>query len=254
MNVISQIMRDLPIDKIAKEIGTDPQTASNAAQGIIPVLLQQMTANASTPDGAAGLAGAMNDHMSKDFTDPTGVDLDDSARMLGHIFGSPEQAEQAVAPSIQQAAGLPSGAIRKLMSYIAPLLLAYLANNIFGGGKQQAPAQAPTQAGGGILGSILGSVLGGGGLSPQQAQQQAPAGGTILSDVLGSILGGGAAAPQQQAPQQQAPAQPAGFPNARPEDGMPTMDFPEGNAQAAPQQKNEGGLGGMLKDIFGGGR
>ena len=66
-----------------------------------------------------------------------------------------------------------------LLRILAPIVMAYLANHMFGGGQQQ---QAVTQASGPQgLGDILGREV------EQMGQQQ----GGGLGDLLGSVLGGG---------------------------------------------------------------
>ena len=43
------------IDAIAKQLGTDPQTAQAAIEQALPLIVGGMAKNASTPDGAGAL-------------------------------------------------------------------------------------------------------------------------------------------------------------------------------------------------------
>ncbi|MGL4832261.1 MAG: DUF937 domain-containing protein [Propionibacteriaceae bacterium] len=216
MSALDQILTDLPIKQIAAQIGASPEQIQESVANIVPVLLEKLTHNATDIKGAQALAAALADHENDDLTIDS-VDPSDGEKMLAHMFGSTQQAEQAIAP----VAGLASPLLKKLLPYLAPIVMGYLAKQIGQGQFSN------------ILGPLLNGVLGGG-----QKQQTQQSGGTILSDLLGSILGGGGSAAQTFP---QAQTQSAG-------DGTPQMQFPDQSELQVEQ--SSGGILGTLKDIL----
>lgn len=183
MSSIDDILASIPMNSLADQLGVDPATAESAVREALPALVGGMQANASDPQGAASLAGALDQH-SPQLVDG-GVNLDevdtaDGEKIVNHVFG---QNTGAVAQTLGGNLGGNSDLVQKLLPILAPIVLSYLAQKLRGGAAQ------PGAAGGGGLNDLLGSILGGlgGGQSPQGQQQ---GGGGIL-DMLGGLLGGG---------------------------------------------------------------
>jgi hypothetical protein len=195
MSTIDDLLNQLPIDQIASRLGVDPKTAQTAVEHALPALLGGLHANAQNPGSAAALGNALSNH------DPNlldnGVDLDqvdtkDGSKIVGHVFGG---TQGQVASQLGGVSGLSSGLIAKLLPMLAPIVMAYLAKQFFGGhgsgskaastGTNLAPADDSGSGGG--LTDILGGMLGGGGAGGR-------AGGLDLGSILGSLgglLGGG---------------------------------------------------------------
>ena len=212
MSDIQDLFDQLPIDQLAAQVGGDPADVSKAVGAALPALLMGMGANAQDSSGEASLFEALSQHVGRSASDLDAVDEADGAKITSHVFGSNEE---AVVAKLGGAAGNQS-LIQKLLPILAPLVMAWLANQVMGQGQ---PKTAPQAGGGGILGQILGQVLGGqseaqtapstgggqfkvpgqgndGGLQmPTTQQQGAPdlggLGGGILGDILGGLLGGG---------------------------------------------------------------
>ena len=182
MTDINDLLSQIPMDQLARQLGVDEGTAERAARQALPALLGGMQANAQDPAGAASLSRAVGEH------DPGlidgGVDLDqvdtvDGDKIVSNVFG--DKRDQVVSRLSETGAG-GSGAgdiIGRLLPMLAPLVLAYLAKQAQGRGTGQASATG----GAGGLGDLLGGLLGGSGGG------QAGAGG--LGDLLGGLLGGG---------------------------------------------------------------
>jgi len=189
MTDLNDLLAQIPMDKLASQLGVDEQTAEEAAREALPALLGGMQANAQDPAGAASLAKAVTQH------DPTlvegGVDLDqvdtvDGDKIVKNVFG--DNSDQVM----NQLGGLPGlgggqgggggGVVQKLLPLLAPIVMSYLAKQFTKGGAstQTASGSGGAAAGGGI-GDLLGGLLGGG---------QGAAGGGI-GDLLGGLLGGG---------------------------------------------------------------
>ncbi|GAB3624108.1 hypothetical protein GCM10027418_21920 [Mariniluteicoccus endophyticus] len=249
MSAVDDILRQIPMDQLADQVGEDPATTEAVAGEVVQTLLHGMSANAEDPNGEASLAQALAEHAQSPVigrgVDLAAVDPADGEAIVRHIFGA--QTGNVVQTLGQASPKGSSDLIGKLLPILAPIVLAYL-------GKRLSQSNSPY---GDVLGQILGGALGG----QAQTQHQAPqSGGFSLPDILGQVLGGRRApqthqAPQtQQAPQpqggglQQAPAQPTG-------DAPQTIDVEQPQAQ----QSQAGSLGGdilaeILKGMLGGGR
>lgn len=182
----TELLASLPIDDIARRLGTDPETARQASAAAIPALLGGLQANASDPAGKASLVGALGQH------DPSlvegGVNLDevdvaDGEKVVNHVFG-PSSGE--VVNRLGASQGVGSDLMGKLLPILAPIVLAYLTNKVLGRAGQTPSTQ---QSSGGMLGDLLGSILGGGRSTPT-TPTPAPSGGVDITDILGDLLGG----------------------------------------------------------------
>jgi hypothetical protein len=182
------------VEAISRQLGIDPQTAQNAIAGAIPILTGAMARNASTPDGAASLSNALQQHdgslldQATQYLGQGDTGLGDG--ILGHILGGNRG---NASNGLAQATGLDAGTAGKLLMMLAPLVMGAI-------------GRMHNQQGGdpGALGGMLGGVH-------EQAQSAAPSGilgmlegmldsnhdGSVVDDVtriggglLGGLLGG----------------------------------------------------------------
>ena len=192
MSATEEILADIPLNKLAAQLGVDEATAEAATRQAIPALLGGLHANAQDPAGAASLAGALGNHSSA-LVDG-GVNLDevdttDGEKIVGNIFG-PNSTQ--VAHTLSNNLGQQSGLIQRLLPILALIVLAHLSRRLTGGSQ------------GGGAGDLLGSILGGGasqaasnpvqdvlgGMLGGDRRSDAGQGGGVL-DMLGGMLGGG---------------------------------------------------------------
>jgi len=156
----------------------------------LPVLMQAMKRNASTPQGAEGLLGALNSKHDGSILDNLGglfgggVDdnvLNDGDKILGHVLGGKKQNVENV---LSQKSGIDAGSVAQILKVAAPILMGVLGN--------QAKQQNVNSQGG--LEGLLGGLLKGN--SPQNEQSflesilDADGDGSIIDDVAGMVLGG----------------------------------------------------------------
>ena len=181
-DLLSQL-QGAPLQQIAQQLGVDHGQAAGAVGAALPLLMGALGRNASQPQGAEALFGALQrDHAgAPDLGGLLGAVLGgaqsrqtDGAGMLGHIFGG----QQATAEQhLGTATGLGSDRAGQLMKILAPIVLAYLAKRMFSGG---APAAA-AGLGGGATAQVLGAILG---QEHQAVRQQGGVGGGLLGAVL----------------------------------------------------------------------
>jgi len=162
------------MQQISQQLGTGQAQTAGAIAAALPVILGAMGRNTSQPDGADALLGALGrDHTSGGgLGDILGAVLGgqqsrqtDGLGQLGHIFGG--QLPRAEA-GLGQATGLGNDKAQMLMKILAPIVMAYLAKRMFGGGQAASPQ---------ALGDILGQER-------QQAQQQGGIGGGLLGAIF----------------------------------------------------------------------
>ena len=214
MSGVDDILRSLPMDQLARQLGVDEATAAQATSLALPALLGGLQANAADPRGAASLQEAIGQHDDDTFgehIDLGRVDTQDGEKISSHIFGSNQ--DQVVHALGGAGGGAVGGQlIKKLLPLLAPIVLSYLARQMQGRGSGGAAGQGnaggsslPTTQGGqrdqgapGSLQDMLGQVLGGaaGGAAAQTGREQSRAdsgagAGSIITDLLGGLLGGG---------------------------------------------------------------
>jgi hypothetical protein len=180
MTDVNDLLSQIPMDQLARQLGVDERTAEQAARQALPALLGGMQANAQDPAGAASLSRAVGEHDSSlvdGEVDLEQVDTVDGDKIVSNVFG--DNREQVVTRLSEAGGGGGMGdVISKLLPLLAPLVLSFLAKQAQRSGTGQASA-----GGAGGLGDLLGGLLGGSGGG------QAGAGG--LGDLLGGLLGGG---------------------------------------------------------------
>lgn len=178
------------ISGVAGSTGQDTNKTSSVLTMALPVLMKAMQRNASTPQGAEGLMGALSGKHDGSILDNLG-DLfgggvnpevtNDGGKILGHILGGRQQGVEQV---IGQKAGIDAGSVGSILKVAAPILMGVLGKQT----RQQNVRQSSD------LGGLLGGMLGGN--STQQEQSflekilDADGDGSMIDDVAGMVLGG----------------------------------------------------------------
>ncbi len=180
---LDDILKSLPIDQIAAQLGVDPDTAQAAVAQGGGAILTGLQANAATPQGSAAIEAALGKHADAgDVTDLAAVDTADGDKILSHVFGGNEQHVAQTLTQDPQTAGIDFG---KLLPMLAPIVMGMLAK-----GQSSASTPAPSDAGsgnGGGIGDLIGGLLGGLGSGGSGASS---GGGLDIGGLLGGLLGG----------------------------------------------------------------
>ena len=168
-------MSGAAMQQIGQQLGTGQAQTAGAVAAALPMILGAMGRNTGQAGGADALFGALGrDHSGGGgIADILGVVLGgqqsrqtDGLGQLGHIFGGQQPQAEA---GLGQATGLGSDKAQMLLKILAPIVMAYLAKRMFGGGAAQGSPQD--------LGNILGQER-------QVQQQQGGLGGGLLGAVL----------------------------------------------------------------------
>ncbi len=177
---------------VSNETKQPADKTASVLQMALPVLMGAMKKNASTPEGAAGLMGALNSKHDGSILDNLGglfgggVNEEvkqDGMGILGHVLGG---SQGNVANALSKKYGMDSQSVMNILQIAAPIILGYLGKQ-----KQQQNVQSPD-----ALGGLLGGLLGGG--KKQQKQQSliesildGDNDGSIIDDLAGMVLSGG---------------------------------------------------------------
>lgn len=191
-NLTQDLMSQLqgaPLQKIAQQLGTDPQQAAGAVGAALPLLMGALGRNASQPQGAEALLGALQrNHAGAAGDGGAGSDIGgllgavlgggggkaaDGAGILGHVLGA---RQDTAAQQLGAATGLGGDRAGQLMKILAPIVMAFLAKRMLGGG-----AAGGAASGGGVTADVLGSILG-------QEQRQVRQQGGLAGGLLGAVL------------------------------------------------------------------
>ena len=190
-------LQGAPMQQMSSQLGIGEQQTSQAVGTALPLLMGALGKNASQPQGAQALLGA----LQKDHADGGGNIAGllgsvlgggggrqaDGAGILGHILGGNQQRAES---GLAQMTGLDGNKAGQLMKMLAPLVMAFLAKQATRQGNADPQAlgtllgqeqEQIRQEGGGAAG-LLGAVL-----------DQDGDGKLGLGDVLkigGGLLGG----------------------------------------------------------------
>ena len=65
MSDLDALLKQIPIDQIAKKLGVDDDVARDAVEKVLPTIVAGLSANASDKAGAASLEKALAKHESR---------------------------------------------------------------------------------------------------------------------------------------------------------------------------------------------
>lgn len=182
-SLVEQLLGQLqgaPMQQMAQQLGVNSQQIQSAVGAALPMLLGALGNNASQPQGAADLMGALQRDHSQSLPQGLGglggllgavlgggagnaqSPLGQGGAILGHILGDKRGQAEA---SLGQATGLGANA-GQLLSMLAPIVMAFLANRVQAGnmdasslGRTLEQERAQVQQQGGLGGNLLGSLL-----------------------------------------------------------------------------------------------
>jgi hypothetical protein len=168
--------------------GLNAQQSQQAIGALLPAISSAMKQNASTPQGLAGLLGALqNGGHDRYLNDAQALQSNaqtDGNAILGHLFGS-KDVSRAVAGRAAQQTGIDSSILKKMLPMVAMMAMGAMGKQAQGNsglqGMLQGALMQQLMGGGGAarggLGGMLGGLLGGGARAQQRQQQQAHQGG-----------------------------------------------------------------------------
>lgn len=127
--ITSQLSNPEALKKLSKSVNADESQVEQLTQLGMPVLLEALNRNASTPQGAVALADALDSHKDDNVSDLMGffdnVDIADGAKILQHVLSDKNDRVQN---TLARQTGMDTNQVAGLLSQLAPLLLGALGN------------------------------------------------------------------------------------------------------------------------------
>ena len=177
------------ISGVSGSTGADQNKTSSVLTMALPVLMKAMERNASTPQGAEGLLGAITGKHDGSILDNLGglfsggvneEVVNDGDKILGHVLGAKKDGVQQV---LSQKSGLDAGSVANILKVAAPILMGVI-------GKQARQNNVSSTS---DLGGLLGGLLGGSEAKEEQSFLEkildADGDGSVIDDVAGMVLG-----------------------------------------------------------------
>lgn len=190
LDLLNSDMGKQLISGASAQSGQSAEKTSSVLSMALPFLLGAMKKNSASPEGAAGLLGALNSKHDGSILDNLGglfqggVDdavQNDGAGILRHVLGG---SQPKIENALSQKSGMDAGSVAQILKVAAPILMGVL-------GKQTRQNNVSDSNG---LGNLLGGLMGSG--SNQQKDQSfleslldADGDGSIIDDVAGMVLG-----------------------------------------------------------------
>ncbi len=135
-DLLGQQQGNQAVDQISNMLGANQSVTSSAIQMALPMILNGLANQASTPQGAQNLNNAVErDHqgglldnlmgyLGGGTSQPQETSREtDGTGILGHIFG---QNQGAVAQKVSKNTGLDVGQVAQLLITLAPMVMGYL--------------------------------------------------------------------------------------------------------------------------------
>ncbi len=189
MNLLGGDLGKSLVEGLSSQTGQSKSNTSNLLNMAMPVLLQAMQRNASSPKGAAGLMGALSNKHDGSILDNLGAVFsgsnsnavqEDGGKILGHVFGN---RQQNIQNALSKQSGVDASSVSKILKIAAPVVMGLL-------GKQQRQASVRDASG---LTNMLGGLIGGNFHNNKQSFIEsildADNDGSIVDDVAGAVLG-----------------------------------------------------------------
>lgn len=181
--LLGQEQGEQAVSEISQNVGADSSMVNAAIQIALPALINGLSNNVATPQGAESLNTALEqDHSGGGVLDNLGALAGlifggqqeapprqaDAGGILGHILGN---SQGQVAQQVSEKTSLGMGQVAQILMFLAPIVMSYLGKR-----KQEQGVGADG------LGGLLGGLLGGG----QQAQGQSS--GNAMIDMATNML------------------------------------------------------------------
>lgn len=130
MALLDEVMHGLGADgigDIGRSLGLDDKTVETALSAGLPLLISALAHNASNPDGASSLFGAIERNHNGSIFDSVssmlngGLAAQDGERILGHALG--DRQRDSAASAIGRLSGIDGQKALRLLAMAAPFVL-----------------------------------------------------------------------------------------------------------------------------------
>jgi len=214
MNLLDMILdaqKGRSVQTAGRTVGLNKAQTTQAIAALLPAISSALKQNTKSPQGLAGLLGALQSGNHQQYLETPATMKDESTiadgnAILGHLFGS-KDVSRAVAGRAAEQTGIGADVMKKLLPLVATMAMGSLSKQTRQPSMQEqltSLALEQMMGGGqksGGLAGMLGGLLGGNARRQQQAQQQHQQGlgmlgnlldadgdGSLMDDVLGMAM------------------------------------------------------------------
>lgn len=127
-SVLKEVMQSDNLDQLSEKTNIDRDKIGGAVEESLPAILEGLNQNTNKKSGADSLLSALSGHSGSLLSsvaggDLGGIDLEDGAKIIGHIFGS---GKDDVAGEIANDADVDKEQSSTLLSALAPIVMSAL--------------------------------------------------------------------------------------------------------------------------------
>lgn len=194
MDMISSAAGGKLAQNAGSQFGLDATQSQGAIAALLPAISSALKQNTSSPQGLAGLLGALQGGNHSQYVDnPAALSsqatVTDGNAILGHLFGS-KDVSRAVAGAASEKSGIDSSILKKMLPLVAAMAMGSLSKQSSGGSIKTALAGLAMQKlmGGNQSSSGIGSLLGALTGSTRRAQTTAVQTQQQGLGILGNLL------------------------------------------------------------------
>lgn len=128
LDVLAQVSGGDTARQIGRQLGTDEGTAQKAISAAVPMLINALSRNAGSAEGAGSLFKALDKDHDGSILNNIGRHVDSGNTGLGdgilrHVLGGKRQGAEA---GLSRMSGLDGGSAAKLLAMLAPLVMGAL--------------------------------------------------------------------------------------------------------------------------------
>ena len=190
-SLITTLLSSDSVSGVGKAANADKSNVQSVLNAALPLLLNGAKAQSEDKSTAESFANALLSHGQKDTSNVASflknVDLDDGAKIIGHLLGNGDSVK-----TIAKESGVSSKETSNILSAVAPLLMSLLGQGT--STKKNNNTAAALSIASAVLqnvdvGDLLGNLLGGGSTKKKTAAAKKDDDNDSAAEVIGDILG-----------------------------------------------------------------
>ena len=190
-SLITTLLSSDSVSGVGKAANADKSNVQSVLNAALPLLLNGAKAQSEDKSTAESFANALLSHGQKDTSNVASflknVDLDDGAKIIGHLLGNGDSVK-----TIAKESGVSSKETSNILSAAAPLLMSLLGQGT--STKKNNNTAAALSIASAVLqnvdvGDLLGNLLGGGSTKKKTAAAKKDDDNDSAAEVIGDILG-----------------------------------------------------------------
>ena len=190
-SLITTLLSSDSVSGVGKAANADKGNVQSVLNAALPLLLNGAKAQSEDKSTAESFANALLSHGQKDTSNVASflknVDLDDGAKIIGHLLGNGDSVK-----TIAKESGVSSKETSNILSAAAPLLMSLLGQGT--STKKNNNTAAALSIASAVLqnvdvGDLLGNLLGGGSTKKKTAAAKKDDDSDSAAEVIGDILG-----------------------------------------------------------------